>query len=63
MMTKMMLAGLLAFAAVPALAADTTFDRQAAAAVTSADVAHAQAGKQVAGMSHAHACTCMQRGS
>ncbi len=62
MMTKMMLAGLLAFAAVPALGADTTFDRQAAA-VTSADVVHAQGGKQVAGMSHARACTCMQRGS
>ena len=61
MMTKIMLAGLLAFAAVPALGADTTSDRQAAAVVMTADGAHAQAVKQVTGQSHAQACTCAHR--
>lgn len=57
MMTKMMLAALLALAAVPALGADTAFDRKATAAVTSTE-ARAQAGKQIA-----QACTCSHRGS
>ncbi len=63
MMTKMMLAALLALAAVPALGADTTADRKGAAVVTSTDEARAQAGKQIAGQSPAHACTCTHRGS
>jgi hypothetical protein len=61
MMTKMMLAALLALAAVPALGADTASDRKGAAAVTSTDEARAQAGKQVAGQSLALACRCTHR--
>ena len=63
MMTKMMLAALLALAAVPALGADTTADRKGAAAATSTDEARAQAGKQTAGQGAVQACTCTHRGS
>lgn len=61
MMPKMMLAALLALSAVPALAADTSSDRQAAAATASAGGARAQTGNQVA--TQAHACTCAGHGS
>ncbi len=60
MMTKMMLAALLALAAVPALGADTTSDRKAAA-VTSTDEARAVAGKQIAAQTPALACSCTHR--
>lgn len=63
MMTKMMLAALLALAAVPVLGADTASDRKATSAVTSTDEARAQAGKQIAGQGAAKACTCTHRGS
>ena len=63
MMTRMMLAALLALAAVPALGADTTADRKTAATVTSTDEARAQAGKQIAGQGAVQACTCTHRGS
>ncbi len=63
MLPKMMLAALLALSAAAALAADTSSDRQAAPAATSADGARAQAGNQVAGKGHAHACTCAGHGS
>lgn len=63
MMTKMMLAALLALATVPALGADTAADRKAVPAVTSTDEARARAGKQIADQGAAQACTCTHRGS
>jgi hypothetical protein len=61
MMKRMVLAGLLSLAAVPALAADTSTDRKAS--VTSTDEARALAGRGISAKSKAdttpaRGCTC-----
>lgn len=65
MLTRMMLAGLLALAAVPALAGDVSFDAKRRSAVTSTDEARAVAGKRTEIREDApkHACACANRAS
>jgi hypothetical protein len=60
MMTKVILAALLALTTVPALAA--TSDGKASAIPTSTDEARAQVGKEIAARRLAEACACNHRG-
>ena len=58
MLKRMVLAGLLAMAAVPVLAADTAADRIATTAPASTNDARALAGKQIVAQQKAAAMAC-----